>query len=239
LRLCGHPTIRILASFRSGIIHRMLLAFHSLNPNGKAVGSKLIRPFWSSSCGQAWFVTYDLPHSHTTAATPLGTTRLNSTMTLIESMTEDAYYLLVSAIASNRSAPFQTTVTVTPKAPLFTPGSKILVEQYRMNSSRSVVETVGCRMTFPDCSPQRALRMHRSLRIWSATGRSTKAPSSKDLSKEEHRPVLEALSFSRSLSPLQAPQPSLRAAGDGHTGAPAPRYRDVDFPAPFQFSEVA
>jgi hypothetical protein len=117
--------------------------------------------------GKARFVTYDLPPSNL----PTPTTRsalseqavpsqpnrqrdtendstgkkagpLNSTVTLIESVKDAAYFLLVSALASNRSNPFHTTVTVKAEAPFFALGANVVVQQYRMNSSRSVVETV-------------------------------------------------------------------------------------------------
>jgi hypothetical protein len=95
--------------------------------------------------GKARFVTYDLPPSlppsPPSPPTLIGAAPLNSTVALIESVKADAYYLLVSALSSKRSAPFTTTVTVSTDAKILA-GGEITVEQYRMNSSRSVVETI-------------------------------------------------------------------------------------------------
>lgn len=80
--------------------------------------------------GRGRFVTYDLPQAGSV---------LNHSVAIIESVKEDAYYALVAAVASNRSNLFSTTVSIAADA-LGT--GDVVVEQYQMNSERSVVETV-------------------------------------------------------------------------------------------------
>lgn len=80
--------------------------------------------------GRGRFATYDLPQAGSV---------LNHSVAVIESVKDDAYYALVAAVASNRSNLFSTTVSLAADA-LGT--GDVVVEQYQMNSERSVVETV-------------------------------------------------------------------------------------------------
>lgn len=80
--------------------------------------------------GRGRFATYDLP---------VAGSALNHSVALIESVKEDAYYALVATVASDRSNLYRTTFDLVADA-LGT--SDVVVEQYLMNSERSVVETI-------------------------------------------------------------------------------------------------
>jgi hypothetical protein len=90
--------------------------------------------------GAARFATYDLPQKKRRGTAPAsaasGGNLLNSTIGVIESVKADSYYALVAALGHDRGYEFRTTVAL--RAP-FEVGS---VQQYRMNSSVSVLETL-------------------------------------------------------------------------------------------------
>jgi len=79
--------------------------------------------------GQAKFSTYEIP---------LDGLPLNHSIATIESVVRGTYYALIAAVGADRSHPFQTTVPLHPRAELH--GGR--AQQYRMNASVSVVETV-------------------------------------------------------------------------------------------------
>lgn len=84
--------------------------------------------------GNARFVTW----SQQPAA---GTSR--PTIALIESAKDDAYMFLIAGIGSNRTTRFRTAATVSTSAEVLRGGPEQLVwEQYKMNSSFSVIETI-------------------------------------------------------------------------------------------------
>lgn len=79
--------------------------------------------------GQATFTTYTLAHKRLP---------LNHSIATIESVVGGKYYVLVAAIAADRTHPFRTTVPLRPRARL----TAKRAQQYRMDASVSVVETV-------------------------------------------------------------------------------------------------
>merc|ERR1712107_240264 len=66
---------------------------------------------------------------------------LNSSIAIIESVQQDTYYAMVAAVGFNRSQLFQTWVPIDFDSTKIGSG-EVTVKEYRMNSSRSVVETV-------------------------------------------------------------------------------------------------
>ena len=86
--------------------------------------------------GKARFATYDLPPEPGCSAYGL-----NNTVAMIESDKPDEFLILISALACNRTAPFSTKVKWATDSAALRSG-KLAVEQYRMDSSVSVTETI-------------------------------------------------------------------------------------------------
>ena len=86
--------------------------------------------------GKARFATYDLPPEP--GCSDYG---LNNTVAMIESDKPDEYLILISALACNRTASYSTKVKWATDSAALRSG-KLTVEQYRMDSSVSVTETI-------------------------------------------------------------------------------------------------